>query len=126
MNCPIHQDRIMTTKNSIDVEIYSGLPLFYCIDCEKYYISCSELEEKRIGRINRKDLVNCSCKVDVTNPDNGKLKNVGRFSSTEDLSKKANISDNVKQLEENELENFFEWTEENTEEELFKDFIHEE
>lgn len=32
MNCPIHQDRIMTTKNSIDVEIYSGLPLFYCID----------------------------------------------------------------------------------------------
>ncbi len=126
MNCPIHQDRIMTTKNSIDVEIYSGLPLFYCIDCEKYYISCSELEEKRIGRINRKDLVNCSCKVDVTNPDNGKLKNVGRFSSTEDLSKKANTSDNVKQLEENELENFFEWTEENTEEELFKDFIHEE
>lgn len=29
-------------------------------------------------------------------------------------------------VEENELENFFEWTEENTEEELFKDFIHEE
>ena len=54
--------------------------------------------------------------MDVTNPDNGKLKNVGRFSSTEDLSKKANTSDNVKQLEENELENFFEWTEENTEE----------
>ena len=48
MNCPIHQDRIMTTKNSIDVEIYSGLPLFYCIDCEKYYISCSELEEKKV------------------------------------------------------------------------------
>lgn len=63
--------------------------------------------------------------MDVTNPDNGKLKNVGRFSSTEDLSKKANTSDNVKQLEENELENFFEWTEENTEE-LFKEFIHEE
>ena len=64
--------------------------------------------------------------MDVTNPDNGKLKNVGRLSSTEDLSQKANTSDNVKQLEENELENFFEWTEENTEEELFKDFIHEE
>ena len=63
--------------------------------------------------------------MDVTNLDNGKLKNVGRFSST-DLSQKANTSDNVKQLEENELENFFEWTEENTEEELFKDFIHEE
>ena len=42
----------------------------------------------------------------------------------EDLFKKANTSDNVKQLEENELENFFEWTEENTEEELFKDLFH--
>ena len=62
--------------------------------------------------------------MDVTNPDNGKLKNVGRCSSMEDLFKKANTSDNVKQLEENELENFFEWTEENTEEELFKDLFH--
>lgn len=126
MSCPVHQDRVMTTKNSVDVEMHSGLPLFYCIDCDKYYVSCTELAEKKIGRINRKDLVNCSCKVTVTNPDNGQLKNVGKFSTTEVLGKKINAPKKKEKKEKIDSDDFFEWTSEDTEEELFKDFIHEE
>ena len=126
MNCPVHNEHVMTTKNSLDVEGHIGIPLFYCIKCDKYYIASTELKEKKIGRINRKDLVNCSCNVTVTNPDKGKLKNVGKFSTTEDLRKKVRVSVKKKKKETFELDDLFEWTAEDVEEELFKDFIHEE
>lgn len=58
----------------------------------------------------------------VTNPDNGQLKNVGKFSTTEVLGKKINAP----KEEKIEFDDFFEWTSEDTEEELFKDFNHEE
>lgn len=62
----------------------------------------------------------------VTNPDNGQLKNIGKFSSTEPLEKKINTSGKKEKKEKIDFDDFFEWTSEDTEEELFKDFIHEE
>lgn len=50
----------------------------------------------------------------VTNPDNGQLKNVGKFSTTEVLGKKINAPKKKEKKEKIDSDDFFEWTSEDT------------
>ena len=93
MNCPNHADRVMTTKKSVDVEKHKNLPLFYCIDCEKYYVSCPNLKVMQLGRWNKKGFYNCDCIITTTNSTNGQLINMGSFISTVDIEKGVAIED---------------------------------
>ncbi|WP_312072181.1 hypothetical protein [Anaerotignum propionicum] len=92
MICPKHVDRVMNTKKCIDVEKHKSLPLFYCIDCKKYYVSCTDLKVTQLGRWSRKDFFNCDCEIITTNPKNGKLINIGSFSSTAELEKSVSAA----------------------------------
>lgn len=89
MKCPNHPDRVMTTKNCIDVENHKKLPLFFCIDCDCYYVSCADIKQIKLGHIREKGFFNCYEEVITTNPENGTLNSVGAFSSTEDIEEEC-------------------------------------
>lgn len=79
MNCPNHKERVMTTRKCIDVASQTNLPLFYCIDCGAFFVSCCELGLGKIALFNGKDLFNCEGEIVINNPDHGTLENVGKL-----------------------------------------------
>ncbi len=95
MTCPHHEERVMTTRNCIDVELNNNLPLFYCIDCDRYYISCDKLRIMKLGQINSKDFWNCDNEVVISNPDKGTLNSIGTFSGTDDLKRSFNDTEEL-------------------------------